>query len=198
MANEDSSRETRQISPDPIGRSLRRLNRKIRIRNVVASTAGFIVIAGAVWYLFLFQTLMERIGSLLTALGAAYLVSEIYLNHRQTKASLASAKETAGTNSIEIYRTELVRQRNFHNGIWFWSRLLIFTPGPLIFTIGFAIAHPALARISRIDAIAFLVLVVVAIPLNLRWARKYQCQIDELDKLLRGTEQAHPDRSIIL
>jgi hypothetical protein len=192
MANDDSSGEVRDLGqresafqtlPDEIRKRIQWLNRKIRTRRVVASAAGFLVIAGSLWYLVLFRTLLERIGCLLTVLGAAYLIYEIYVNQQQIKAASASAEKMGTANSIEFYRAELVRQRDFHSGIWFWSRLLIFTPGPLIFTVGFAIAHPARAGISHIDAIAFLVLIVLAIPLNLRVARRYQCQIDQLDRI---------------
>jgi hypothetical protein len=88
------------------------------------------------------------IGSSLIVLGTAFIVYQIYLKQEQAKTSFTKAKEMGMTNSIEFYRTELTRQRNFHSGMWFWSRIVIFTPGPLIFMAGFAVAHPPLAKIS--------------------------------------------------
>jgi hypothetical protein len=34
---------------------------------------------------------------------------------------------------VPFYRAELARQRDFHRGSWFWSRLVLFAPGPLVF-----------------------------------------------------------------
>src|SRR6202165_1474835 len=38
-----------------------------------------------------------------------------------------------------------ILQRDFHWGKWFWSRLLIFLSGPLIFCVGLAQAYPKIA-----------------------------------------------------
>jgi hypothetical protein len=34
---------------------------------------------------------------------------------------------------------------DFHRAKWFWSRFLIFLPGPLVFCAGFAQAYPEIA-----------------------------------------------------
>jgi hypothetical protein len=67
----------------------------------------------------------------------------------------------------------LERRREFHRGWWFWSRLLIYAPGPLIYFAGDALLP---------EAAVFLLLIAIAIPLNLRVARRYQDRIDELDR----------------
>jgi hypothetical protein len=201
MTNDDSSdkmrdlwqnqdREPFQMSPDEIRKRIQKLERAVRRKNVVGYVAGLVVIASFIWNLFAFHALTERIGSSLTVLGAAYGVYQIYLKQQRAKASFIRAKEMGTTNSIEFYRTELERQRNFHSGMWFWSRMVIFTPGPLIFMAGFAIAHPVLAKIIGVEEIAILLLLVLAIPLNLRLAHKYQRQIDKLDDQEERTPNA--------
>jgi hypothetical protein len=201
MANDDSSDQVRnlwqnqnlelfQMSPDEIRKRIQELDRRIRVKNVTGYVAGVLLIALFIFSLFVFRTLTERIGSLLTILGTGYIVYQIYLKQQHAKASSAGAKELGNAESTEFYRTELERQRNFHSGIWFWSRMVIFTPGPLIFIMGFAIAHPELAKFVRVDLIGILILALLAIPVNLRLARKYQRQIDKLDGLKEKTTDA--------
>jgi hypothetical protein len=91
--------------------------------------------------------------------------------------------ETQPPACTAFYRTELERQRDFHRGPSFWSRLVIGVPGYLLFFIGFAMAQPELARGLAAIAGTFIVLSILAVPLNLRLSRKYQRQIDEVDTL---------------
>lgn len=80
-----------------------------------------------------------------------------------------------------FYRAELERQRDFHRGWWFWSRTLIFMPGPVIFFIGLAQTYPKRATFVWLELAAALILAAIAVPLNFRLARKYQRRIDALD-----------------
>jgi hypothetical protein len=92
--------------------------------------------------------------------------------------------ETCFSACTDFYRAELERQRDFHRGIWLWSRLVIIFPSYMLFSIGFAMAHPELGRgFATAIAACLFVLGIVAVPLNLRMSRKYQRQIDELDAL---------------
>ena len=88
------------------------------------------------------------------------------------------------TDCSKFYRVELQRQRDFHRGKWFWSRLVTFLPGPMIFLLGGAQAQPELAPEIWRTFVAFLIVGAIAIPLNLRLARKYQRRIDALDTML--------------
>jgi hypothetical protein len=53
---------------------------------------------------------------------------------------------------IALFRCELGREHDFHGGYWFWSRLVIMTPGFILLCVGGMIAHhdawihPALRR----------------------------------------------------
>ena len=76
------------------------------------------------------------------------------------------------TESIRFYRNELERQRDFHRGWWFWSRLVIFLPGPVIFLVSVALTFPQAATFVWLELAAFVFFVSTAVPLNLRLARK--------------------------
>ena len=84
--------------------------------------------------------------------------------------------------SLDSLRNELQRQRDFHRGKWFWSRFALLAPAGLLFYIAFARAHPELIRIIRFELVSFVLILLSAIPLNLRLAKKYQRQIEELDR----------------
>src|SRR5260370_27167279 len=92
------------------------------------------------------------------------------------------------TDCMSFYRAELERQRDFHRGRWFWSRLLIFLPGPLVFCVGFAQAYPGLALYIWLEFATLLILAPIAVLLNLGLARKYQRRIDALDASLKSSE----------
>ena len=84
---------------------------------------------------------------------------------------------------MEHLRTELARQRDFHRGARFWSRMLLLVSGGLIFFAGFAQAHPEVIRIIRFETLSLVVFAVASIPLNAWMARRYQKQIDALARL---------------
>jgi len=128
-------------------------------------------------------SVIQRIGDLLSILGAGYLVYELRLDQVQKKKAGVSAAKMGNAASVDYYRAELQRQRDFHCGIWFWSRLVIFVPGSLVFMVGLQLANPALTIYMCWVEAAFLVFAGLGIPVNLRLARKYQKQIEELDSV---------------
>lgn len=191
MANDDSSEQVRalwrtqnmetfEMTPEDIKKRILELRNKGRVKSAVGYLIGLILVAVFVWNFLVFRTLTERIGSFLTVLGTSYIVYQILLQQKQARASSREAEKLGMTNSLEFYRAELERRRSFHSGIWFWSRMVIFTPGPLIFMMGFAIAHPAAAQFIRVDEVGILILAVLAIPLNLRLAARYKREIEKI------------------
>jgi hypothetical protein len=58
---------------------------------------------------------------------------------------------------------------------------VIFIPGPAIWIVGFALAFPQMAIFIWLELAAFLVFAALAVPANLRLARKYQRRIEALD-----------------
>ena len=142
---------------------------------------GFLIVFFSLWAVVESDPIMR-------AGAAAIILSVIYLGYQlyQSRFRQASASAVA-TASIDHLRTELARQRDFHRGRTFWSRMLFLGPAGLLFFYGFATAHPEVIRIIRFEIASFIVLILAAIPLNLWMANKYQRQIDELD---RQKEQA--------
>jgi len=196
MANESSPNDTRNVwqnqkaegipmSAEEIRRKIDQLDKKIRWRNFRGIAACILVIAFVVRWFVIFPNLVQRIGALLTLLGVGYLVYQICLNQIQKKESGIAAAKMGNAASVEFYRGELQRQRDFHCGIWFWSRLVMILPGPLVFCVGFEIAYPALATYIRWEIAAFLFFAALGVLLNLGRARKYQKQFAELDTTMK-------------
>jgi hypothetical protein len=148
-------------------------------RSVVGGIAAAIVIASFGVFFFVFPNWLQRVGSILTVIGALYLVVQLRMR------SARAMPDVALSSCLQFYRSELQRQRDFHRGKWFWSRMLIFLPGPIVWFAGFAQARPKLAPFIWGELIAFLILGALAVPLNLRLARAYQRRIDALDLSLR-------------
>ena len=94
--------------------------------------------------------------------------------------------ETELSISADAYRAELERQRDFHCGLWFWSRLILLLPGLVLFCIG-GIADRLWGFIPILAAI--IAIGIFEVPLNLRTARSYQGKIGELNGVV-GNEKA--------
>jgi hypothetical protein len=170
-----------------IPQATQKLAKIVRRRNVKGYSASFVVMAAFTWYFFILSNTIQRVGSLLTVLGAGYLVYQLFLNQLQQRESAITLAKMGNAPSLESYRVELRRQRDFHKGSRFWSRLLILIPGPMVFLVGLEITHPAFATFIRLEGLAFLLLAAIAVSLNLRKARLYQRQIEQLDALPKGS-----------
>lgn len=177
-----------QMTPEELRMKIRQLNRKLWLRDWIASAACLVVLVSFSVFLFIFRTPVERVGSSLTLIGVGYLALQLWLNRYGRRASDRGAASSGNTASAAFYRTELARQRNFHRGAWFWSRLAVFSPGPLVFMIGSALVHPHLARFFYAEAVAFVLLGALAIPLNLRMSRCYELLIRALDPQIKAAE----------
>ena len=151
---------------------------KTRKRTIVGSGVCLIVLAWSVRNIFHSPNTPQLIGSWLYVLVSLFFLGQLYLGRSGTP-----PLESDSSAGMDFYRKELVRQRDFHRGAWLWSRVVVMIPGYMLLCFGFGMAHPAIARIMHFDMVAFLVLCVLAFPLNLKLARKYQGQIDELDEL---------------
>jgi hypothetical protein len=173
--------EAPMSDPSAVLSKMQALVKKIRRRTLKGYAVCLFAIAGFVRFFFVFHNTLQRVGSVLTVAALLYGVYQLYERRSRTLPS-----EPSPAACTDLYRAELARQRDFHRGIWFWSRLLVMVPGYLLFCIGFAMAHPE--RAPEVAAIVgcFIVLCIVAVPLNLRLSHKYQRQMDELDVLPKG------------
>jgi hypothetical protein len=175
------STNPRQISPYQLRKEAEKLRTGLRRRSVVGGGAALLVFVAFTLFFFVFPNALQRVGSILTVAGAGYIVVQLRMRPARTMADIGE------TDCIRFYRGELARQRDFHRGKWFWSRLLVLLPGVFIWSVGFAQSYPKLAPFIWLEFMAFLILAAIAVPFNLRLARKYQHRIDVLDISLKST-----------
>lgn len=166
-----------KMSAEQVRNAMEKLNSKLRRRNLVGGAASITVLLAFSLFFAIFPNVVQRIGSALTVLGAGYLAYQFILVKSLTRAAPGNQAEA----SLSFYRLELQRQRDFHRGLWLWSRLLIIAPGPLVFMLGFAQSYPYLSKFIWAEVLVFVGLWVAAIPLNRRESRKYQRELDALE-----------------
>jgi hypothetical protein len=175
--------ESFTLSPDEIELKLLAVNAMSRKRYLSVVLALVILIPGLGLWWTRFPNSLSRFGTVLTLIGSAYVAAQAYvIRRRQREADLGAASDEP---SVEFYRTALERQRDFHRGAWLWSRLAIFLPGPVLFVLG-ARSNSRLSLIM-VGAI-FVLLGILAIPMNLSRARSFQRRIDELDRLQQESQ----------
>lgn len=168
------------MSLEEIHKRINRLALQVRRRNLIAGLACITVLVSFALFAVIFPNPMQRIGSVLTAAAALFLMYQLIRRKIYLRRAEPLARQSDG---LTFYRSELVRQRDFHRGLWFWSRLIVLAPGPAIFFLGFAKAYPSLAIYIVIEAVIFILLLISAIPLNLRRASRYQRELDALESL---------------
>ena len=81
----------------------------------------------------------------------------------------------------DLYRKELLRQRDFHRGAWFWWRMVVFLPGPLLFLVGAVLTRPGLVPSIGLFLVIFVILAILAVPPNYKVALRYERQADLLN-----------------
>jgi hypothetical protein len=163
------------ISLEELQREAKALEARIRRRHFFGFYMASIGIASFSTFLFVFPNVLLRVGSALIVLGICYMLVQLGFRRART------LPDPAAMSCAVFYRAELERQRDFHRGRWFWSRSLIFLPGPVLFFIGLAQTYPKRAAFVWLEFALALILAVIAVPLNFRLARKYQRRIDALD-----------------
>ena len=165
-----------RMSREEIRKRIETMNRKMRRRTLDGYlVCAFLIVSMVVW-MFVGMNALQTVGAVLTMIAVSYMAWQIRANRFRTPSIDV-------VDTLEHLRRELARQRDFHRGTRFWSRMLLLVPGGLIFFAGFARAHPEVIRIIRFEIISFVVFALSAIPLNLWMARRYQKQIDALARL---------------
>ena len=168
-----------RMSTEDIRKRLETVNRKVRRRTNDGYLVCAVLIVFFTGWMFAGMGSLQKVGAVLMIIGISYLVWQL----RQSRFRGAATGQSGDTASLDHLRTELARQRDFHRGPTFWSRMIALAPGSLIFFAGFAQAHPEIAVPIRFETLACVVFIIAAIPLNLWMARGYQRQIDELSRL---------------
>lgn len=168
-----------QISIEEIRMRIEKIERRVRRMRLVTFGVCTFLIAffgwWAGWWTSERSNVIERIGAAMVVAAVAYLAWQVNANRSRLP---AVADRTA-----DHLRAELLRQRDFHRGRRFWSRMAFLTVAGIVFFTGFAVAHPEVRRTIVAELIAFGVLTVAAVPLNLRQAAKYQRELDRVDRM---------------
>lgn len=168
-----------QISIEEIRMRIEKIERRVRRMRLVTFGVCTFLIAffgwWAGWWTSERSNVIERIGAAMVVAAVAYLAWQVNANRSRLP---AVADRTA-----DHLRAELLRQRDFHRGRRFWSRMAFLTVAGIVFFTGFAVAHPEVRRTIVAELIAFGVLTVLAVPLNLRQAAKYQRELDRVDRM---------------
>jgi len=165
-----------RMSTEEIHKRIETINRKVRRRTIDGYLVCAFLNVFMIAWMFVGMNALQLAGAVLTIIGVKYLAWQLRANRFRRPGNEAQ-------NTVEHLRTELVRQRDFHRGERFWSRMLLFVPGGFVFFIGFAQAHPEVIRIIRFEIISYVFFAISAIPLNAWMARRYQKQIDALSRL---------------
>jgi len=166
-----------RMTPEDIQMNLQTLESKLRAQTRSGYlVCAFLVVAFSTWA-FVEHDLLMRIGAAATVVAVAFLGVQVHQSRFKR-----GDTSPAALPSLEHLRNELQRRADFHRGKRLWSRLLLLAPAGLLFFFAFARAHPEVIKIIRFEIAAFVVLTLAAIPLNLKMAKKYQRQIDDLDR----------------
>jgi hypothetical protein len=180
---QNQSVEGTTMSLEEIKIKVGQLQNKMRLRNVIVGPGLLFMVVICARFLFKTHNLIEGIGAALLIIGAGYVGYQLLLIRKKPASVVRENEPLAGA---VFYRTELERQRDFHRGLWLWSRVAVVIPGAVVLLIGLAIEHPERTHQIRLNAAAVVVLAVLQVARHLRLARKYQREIDALDAVKRG------------
>jgi hypothetical protein len=178
---QDQPLEGMTMSLKQVHERIEKLSRIVRRRNLIG---GFSCITVLLGFSYFFSVLnganerIERIGAALTAVGAGYIMYQLVSGKMRRRSAIAENQAQA---SVDFYRSELQRQRDFHQGMWLWSRMLIFAPGPVIFLVGMAQTSPMGIKSALIEGAIVVALLIAAVPRNLRLAKGFQRELDALN-----------------
>jgi hypothetical protein len=146
-----------------------------RSRALYAGLTGNVVLFTAL--AFVFPMPLERIGCVLTALGWACVVLQRHRHHVGQR----SRDTTAGVPSIDFYRSNLQRERDFAAA---WPWFFAAGPGPVTFFVGITQQYPDSKRLVYVVFFPILlILVAISIARQVGRARRYQHEIDDLAQL---------------
>jgi hypothetical protein len=157
------------------------LMKTVRRRTLGGYAACAFVILWLLRDYFLFSNAPQKVGSGIIVGASLYMAYQLY-----RRRGGAFPPDPGSPAFADSYRAELERQRDFHRGAWLWSRIVFLFPGCVLLSIGFLLGDPKHGRYWATMVATFVILSIVAVPLNLRLSRKYQRQIDELDALRRA------------
>jgi chromate transport protein ChrA len=160
---------------------------RIAQRNTAMARKQRVMYAGLTFNIVLFLVLafvfpmpMERVGCVLTAVGWACILRQL----RRRRVGEETGEAMASAPSIDFYRSNLERQRDFAAG---WPWFLAAIPGPVLLFVGVTqqFPDPFVEKIVYALFPVFIALVAATVVLQARRARHFQREIDEVTQLQR-------------
>ncbi len=172
---QNQNREAFRMSADEIRQRIERVNMEVygrhRVIHLTGAILGWLIIPLWIGLLIGNHDPLVRIGyALLLGIYAIGLYRGV--SYRRAAKAAARASEMGNLVSVDFFKGQLERLRDLHSGKRYW-------PTQLLFMAGFSLV----GHESRILVIAVIVLVSVISPLVFRSTRKYQQQLDEVNRL---------------
>jgi len=175
--------EARPPAPEELRARAGAFERTIRRRNVREYAAGAIVVAFFGARAMFTDRELERVGSILVAGGAAFVVT--FLARR---GSAGPRPDALALDGVSYLRAELSRQRDLLRAVWFWY-LGPLAPG-LALVAADSIIKAARSGHGLAIAIGAAGVIVAAFTgigaLNMAGARSLSREIEALDELTGG------------
>lgn len=136
-------------------------------------------------------TYVNRVGVVLAFLGFAYVT--IQARRRGSQVTTHPGESVA--RSLEAYRTELQRRRDYYAGSWRWS-VLPLLPTALVYLGGGALFDPKPNTLLRYGLLGLFVVTFTLLGIldYKRKARTFQRELDAIDTLYRPVNQPDPPR----
>jgi hypothetical protein len=179
------------MEPDEIQKWLSRFQAELRdLKILVYALCPCLAIYFAYWLIFTTQPIITRAGLLLLVLGMSFWVGQTWLYNRDRQKVLVNSDAAGQTSCLEFYRAELLRQRNYHRGVWFWSRLLALNSG-LFLGAWAPLDHHATLKARVINLVVISIVTALAVWLSYRKSQKLQQQIDAIDAMKEANGFGH-------
>lgn len=165
--------EEQRMEPSEIRSKAEQLDRKNRGSRVFTALLFILIVIREAWQVWTGQEMLERTGDLLTIAALVYVA---YRFHKHLRAAPPFA--LGRTNSLEFYRSELVRQRDLSKDSW--GYLLPFVPGVALSLFGGGFEDRSTGQMVAIAVLGVTLFLGIA-WWNAHTARKLQREVDALD-----------------
>lgn len=147
---------------------------------ILSSIVVLEIVAMAVIFVF-FKDPLQRAGAALVAAGMLVIALQIAIHARRVAAARTAVQSTSQPSVAFVVRYLRVR-RQFHSGVWLWTRLLALTPGLPVVVYAIARRDSDASVLAWAIAAAFVLLLAGGYRRQRTTARAYTRQIDALER----------------
>lgn len=162
------------------------LARKVRRRTVFGYSLASTMTTALAYLFYMASSPVQRLGCCVGIVAMFYTWVQLFTLRARNEWSIRESSECP-----RAYRTELQRQRDFYRGLWFWSRISMVVCGFVLFCVGGVVAHPESVPGYAEFATFLISMFCLAVWSNARESRKYQDQIEKIDKLPSQASNIH-------